>query len=187
MARRAVRYVVVNEAFWNRYDRSVARENEVRFQGFQPLKLLDVFVHLARMRWNQDGADAGQHVSRDQAGLAEKANMARVMAGRHDDTPRLCPQRQCLTVGEHAVNLNAFRRVFACPNRDIDHLLQEIHIGQMVVMAVRKNHRHRCSVVPLHGGFNRLFVLERADGGVNQHVVSLRVAHEVAIGVVCRW
>ena len=81
--------VVVDEAFRDGDHRSVAGKDEVRLERFQSFKLGDVFGHVAGVRRDEDGADAGQHVAGDQPGFAEKADVARVMARRDEDGPRL--------------------------------------------------------------------------------------------------
>ena len=51
--------------------RKTVKAQELWFEILESPKLVDVFVHVSRVRRDEDGADAGYHVTRDQACVAD--------------------------------------------------------------------------------------------------------------------
>ena len=66
-----------------------------RLDSFQ---LLNVFVHVAGVRRYENGADAGQHVSSDQACFTQQTDVSRMMPGRDEHGPFLGAQGEAFPV-----------------------------------------------------------------------------------------
>ena len=119
MASHSVGDVVLNQSVGNGNDGTVAWENQVWLECFEPFELVDVLVHVARVRGNENGADAGHHIASDQAGIAEQTHMAGVVAWRDEHRPRLLAKHQLFAIGKNSLTGHGASGVFAAPHRDI--------------------------------------------------------------------
>ena len=153
-------------------------------KGLQAFKLFDVFGHVTGVRRDENGADARQHVAGDQPGLAEQADVTRVVAGRDEHLPGLLAQGEHLAVGEHAVAWNAPCSVFAAPNGYVKRFTQQRHVCEVVAVAVGEQHGHQRSTVSVNGRGQHFHVFTHANGRVDHDVLAFGVAHKVAVGVV---
>ena len=138
MASLSVLDVVLDQSVGNGDDGTVAWENQVWLECFEPLKLVDVLVHVARVRGDENGADAGHHIASNQAGIAEQTHMTGVVSWRDEHRPGLLAESQLFAIGKNPLTGHGASSVFAAPDRDIKGFLQERHVGEMVAVAVRE-------------------------------------------------
>ena len=111
--------VVVNKPVGNGHDGAMTREDEMWFEGLEAFQLQEIFVHVAGVRRNEDGSNAGQHIASDQPRFTEQTNVARMVSGGDEYRPSLSAEDKDFSVGQHTLARDAFRSVIASPNGDI--------------------------------------------------------------------
>lgn len=110
--------VSLQHALWLGDNRAVTGEDEMRVSSGESAKLFDVDVHVARVRWDEDGPKTCHHVTCHQARLTQQADVAGVMARRDQHFPALSSELQDLTVNQDSVTGHAQMGVLAPPDGD---------------------------------------------------------------------
>jgi len=139
------------------------------------------------VRGDEDGSDAGHHIASDQAGIAEQTHMAGVVAWRDEHRPRLLAKHQLFAIGKNSLTGHGASGVFAAPHGHVKGFTKQRHVSKVIAVAVREQHGHQGASVPLNGRGKHFHVLAHANGRVDHDVLTFRIAHEVAVGMVGRW
>ena len=82
-------------------------EEEVWFAVFQPFKLLNVDFHVACVGWDENCANACDHVASDEASITQQAHVAGMMAWGDEHLPLSTAEAEDFSIGEDSVACNA--------------------------------------------------------------------------------
>ena len=161
-------------------------EHQVRFELLQPLKLLDVYVHITRSRRDKNCTNACNHISGNKPSFGIKANVSRVVTGRDQNTPFLRSQLKDISILKDSVAMNRSRGVLTSPYWNIKRFTKQIHVADMVAMRMGEEYGNQFTTMSING-FSKLFhPFPHTTGRIDENKFPFRVANKIGIGVVCR-